>query len=80
MTLGLPLTKASFVLGTFWKLRINLNGFKNELSDELVTQACKGRSFQLVDCFKRDFLGKQIIERVKVRLLEDDYMCWFKLS
>ncbi len=80
MTLGLPLTKASIVLGTFWKLRINLNGFKSELSDELVTQACKGRSFQLVDCFTRDFSGKQIIERVKVRLLEDDYICWFKFS
>ena len=80
MTLGLPLTKSSFVLGTFWNLRINIDGFKSERSDELVTQACEGRSFQLVDSFNKDFSGKKSIDRVKVRLMEDDYVCWFNFS
>ena len=80
MTLEVLLTKASFVLGSLWKLRINIDGFKSENSDELVTQASIGRSFQLIDCFKSKFKNKEIIDRVKVRLLEDDYVCWFRFS
>ncbi|AIQ98121.1 C40 family peptidase [Prochlorococcus sp. MIT 0801] len=80
MTLEVLLTKASFVLGSLWKLRINIDGFKSENSDELVTQASIGRSFQLIDCLKSNFKDKEIIDRVKVRLLEDDYICWFRFS
>ena len=80
MTLEVLLTKASFVLGSLWKLRINIDAFKNEYSDELVTQASIGRGFQLLDFLKIDFKNKKIIDRVKVRLLEDDYICWFKFS
>ena len=49
MTLEVLLTKASFVVGSLWKLRKNIDGFKSENSDELVTQASIGRSFQLID-------------------------------
>ena len=80
MTLEVLLTKASFVLGSLWKLRINIDGFKSENSDELVTQASIGRSFQLIDCLRSNFKDKEIIDRVKVRLLEDDYICWFRFS
>ncbi len=80
MTLEVLLTKASFVLGSLWKLRINIDGFKSENSDELVTQACIGRSFQLIECLTSDFKNKKMIDRVKVRLLEDDYICWFRFS
>ncbi|MBW3042738.1 C40 family peptidase [Prochlorococcus marinus] len=80
MTLEVLLSKASFVLGSLWKLRVNIDGFKSENSDELVTQASIGRSFQLLDSLKIDFNNKLIIDRVQVRLLEDDYICWFKFS
>ena len=80
MTLEVLLTKASFVLGSLWKLRKNIDGFKSEISDELVTQASIGRSFQLIDCLKSNVKNKEIIDRVKVRLLEDDYICWFRFS
>ncbi|AAZ58578.1 cell wall-associated hydrolase [Prochlorococcus marinus str. NATL2A] len=80
MTLEVLLTKASFVLGSLWKLRINIDGFKSENSDELVTQASIGRSFQLIDCLRSNFKDKEFIDRVKVRLLEDDYICWFRFS
>ena len=80
MTLEVLLTKASFVLGSLWRLRINIDGFKSENSDELVTQASIGRSFQLIDCLRSNFKDKEIIDRVKVRLLEDDYICWFRFS
>jgi len=75
MTLEVLLTNASFVAGSLWKLRIQIDGFKNEFSEELVTQARIGRAFQLLD-----FKNMEIIDRVKVRLLEDDYICWFKFS
>ena len=78
MTLEVLLTKASFVLGSLWKLRINIDAFKSEYSDELVTQASIGRGFQLLDFLKIDSKNKRIIDRVKVRLLEDDYICWFR--
>ncbi len=80
MTLEVLLTKASFVLGSLWKLRINIDGFKSENSDELVTQASIGRSFQLIGCLRSNFKDREIIDRVKVRLLEDDYICWFRFS
>ncbi len=80
MTLEVLLTKASFVSGSLWKLRINIDGFKSENSDELATQASIGRSFQLISCLKSNFKNKEIIDRVKVRLLEDDYICWFRFS
>ncbi len=78
MTLEVLLTNASFVLGSLWKLRINIDGFKSKNSDELVTQASIGRSFELIDYLKSNFKSKEIITRVKVRLLEDDYICWFR--
>ena len=76
MTLEVLLTKSSFVLGSLWKLRINIDAFKNEYSEELVTQARCGRAFQLLD----DFKNTKIIDKVRVRLLEDDYICWLKFS
>ena len=80
MTLEVLLTNASFVVGSMWKIRIQIDGFKNEYSEELVTQARIGRAFQLLDYWKIDYKKTQIIDRVKVRLLEDDYICWFKFS
>ena len=80
MTLEVLLTNASFVVGSLWKLRIQIDGFKNKYSEELVTQARIGRSFQLLDFWEIDLKNTKIINRVKVRLLEDDYICWFKFS
>ena len=79
-TLEVLLTKASFTLGSLWKLRRNIDCFKNEYGEELVTQARIGRSFKLLDFFKGDIQNKKIIDTVKIRLLEDDYICWVKFS
>ena len=80
MTLEVLQTNASFVVGSLWKLRIQIDGLKNEYSEELVTQARIGRAFQVLDYWKIDFKNTKIIDRVKVLLLEDDYICWFKFS
>ncbi len=34
----------------------------------------------MIDFFKINFKHKEIIDRVKVRLLEDDYICWFRFA
>ena len=80
MTLEVLLTKASFFVGSLWKLLRDLDAFKNEYSEELVTQAKIGRAFELIDYWEIDFKDTKIIDRVKVRLLEDDYICWFEFS
>ena len=80
MTLEVLLNKASFVLGSLWKLRINIDAFESENSNEIVTQASFGRNFQVLDFLKVDSHGQKIIDRVKVRLLEDGYICWLKFS
>ena len=80
MTLEVLLTNASFVVGSLWKLRIRMDGFKNEYSDDLVTQAKIGRAFQLLGFWQIDLKNTKNIHRVKVRLLEDDYICWFEFS
>jgi len=74
------MTKSSVFVGSLWKLQVNIDAFKNEYSEELVTQAKIGRAFQVLDCLKIDFKNTKIIDRVKVRLLEDDYICWLKFS
>jgi len=75
MTLEVLLTNASFVVGSLWKLQTQIDGYKDEYSEELVTQASIGRAFQLIN-----FKNATNIDRVKVRLLEDDYICWLKFS
>ena len=80
MTLDVLFSKASFVFGSLWKLRVNLDGFKSQYCNELVTQACVGRSFQVLDLFERHSQNQNSIDRIKIRLLEDDYICWFKFS
>ena len=69
MTLEVLLTKASFVLGSLWKLRINIDGFKSENSDELVTQASIGRSFQLIDCLN-------LILKIRKLSIELKFVFW----
>ena len=80
MTLEVLQANASFDLGSLWKLRIQIDGFKNEYSEELVTQASIGRAFQLLDYKKINSKNTKMIDRVKVRLLEDNYICWFEFS
>ena len=79
MTLGAAFTKENLVLESLWKLQVDADGFESEVSDVLSTQARAGRSFQLIgDCI--DLSNQFNEERIKVRLLEDRYECWFELN
>ena len=81
MTLEVPLTKAAFAVGSLWKLMISLDGFTSHKCDELATQVCAGRSFQLLNWHNNiDCKDKEKFDWVKVCLLEDEYVCWFRFS
>jgi len=64
--------------GSLWELIKDLDGFADRRGTALSTQVCKGRSFQLITIPGKgnDF---ELSTRVKVRLLEDGYECWFDL-
>ena len=66
--------------GSLWKLSSAANGFAGPFKDELATQAAAGRSFELLDDVSKDAPLTKHFCRVKVRLLEDDYQCWFDLN
>tara|TARA_B100000700_G_C15051500_1_gene860541 strand:+ start:2021 stop:2731 length:711 start_codon:yes stop_codon:yes gene_type:complete len=58
-----------------WKLLVAVNGYASMVGAELATQASEGRFFELIDSsYKNNFIGPG---RIKIRLLEDGYTCWF---
>ncbi len=64
---------------SFWLLNNNTSGYKNIGSDELSTEAKSGRKFQII--YNPNFNSSSLIaKRIKVRLLEDGYICWFELQ
>ena len=50
-----------------WTLLTDVNGYSGPEGSALTTQACRGRSFQLLESLE---------ERLWVQLLEDGYRCW----
>tara|TARA_Y100001970_G_C14045696_1_gene756209 strand:- start:60 stop:812 length:753 start_codon:yes stop_codon:yes gene_type:complete len=64
----------------FWQLDAAVNGYQNRLGDELSTQACAGRFFKVLNDQEKKSEEDLNVLRIKVILLEDGYICWFKLS
>jgi len=79
-TLGASLAIERMIAGSCWQLCVPVNGFAGPLTQEILTQASAGRSFQLLDDFPKDFYGKTDGLRFQVRLLEDGYKCWLEVS
>ena len=65
--------------GSLWLLNRNINGYENIESDLLATEAISGRKFEILtqDNSSSDSFPKG---KIKVRLLEDGYICYFKLQ
>ncbi len=59
----------------WWTLKRKLKGFKNEFSDNLVTEILENRSFRLVE---KDLFTKkwELKSRLLIQLYEDGYLCW----
>ena len=68
--------KDFFSRDCLWRLQINSNGYKNCTGQEIVTQAFSGRVFKVIDKFSVNIDCDKKPSRLKVRLLEDGYICW----
>ena len=71
--LGKPITRNIMLPKSVWELKVAVNGYKNCEGNELATQAINGRFFEILEAF--DISRSR---RVKVRLLEDGYICWME--
>ena len=71
MFLGKPITSESMLIDSCWELKVDVNGYKYPQGKELATQAAQGRKFQILDSEENSNCN-----RIKVRLLEDGYICW----
>ncbi|KGG14715.1 C40 family peptidase [Prochlorococcus sp. MIT 0602] len=65
--------------GSIWLLNTNINGYKNIKSNELATEVISGRFFLIIENPSIE-LNSLKHRRIKVRLLEDGYICWFNLK
>ena len=78
-TRGKPITSDIMIPDSSWELKVDVNGYKSLDNSELVTQAISGRKFQVIDQAQiSESIGN--FKRLKVRLLEDGYICWFDLK
>ncbi len=75
LSLGKPITINTMIPKSFWELKVDVNGYKTKEGSELATQAVKGRSFELLEIPE-----KPSSSRIKVRLLEDGYICWLQFK
>ncbi len=80
MSLRTSLELDMLILDSCWQLIAGVNGYKSEIGEELVTQAATGRNFQIIHIpfSSNDILNNK--QRIYVRLLEDGYNCWLKVS
>ena len=76
MRLGTSLYFGRMIPGSFWKLDVDLNGYASDRGIELVTQASSGRCFEILQNQLVQGISTEVF-RLKVRLLEDGYECWF---
>ncbi len=74
-SIGKPITSMTMIPKTFWELKVDVNAYKDHKSDGLATQARSGRKFEIIDSSQIP-----IFKRIKVRLLEDGYICWLKVK
>ncbi|WP_269621861.1 C40 family peptidase [Prochlorococcus marinus] len=74
--INIACSEEKLISGSLWKLNTNVNGFKNIKSNELATEVISGRKFEIKHNIQRTYNGT----RLRVRLLEDSYDCWFELK
>ncbi len=70
----------NFIPGSKWLLNNNINGYKNFEGNELATQGSSGRKFAITNNSHLSSYSSVSMKRVRVRLLEDNYTCWFNIN
>tara|TARA_B100000900_G_C20555396_1_gene706599 strand:+ start:206 stop:961 length:756 start_codon:yes stop_codon:yes gene_type:complete len=63
----------------WWKVKINIAGYKNETGNELVTEILKNRIFRIVETNlnEKHWLNKS---RILIQCFEDGYICWVDID
>ena len=63
----------------WWKVNINISGYKNETGNELVTEILKNRLFRIIETnlIYKNWLNKS---RILVQCFEDGYICWVNIN
>ena len=62
----------------WWKVKINISGYQNEIENNLVTEIFKNRIFRLV--YPSFNQSKKKLSRILVQFYEDGYICWIDLQ
>jgi len=72
-------SQTNFSTSTWWKLKRNILGYKNELGSQIVTEISKNRCFRIVELdLKRK--NNRFKARYLVQLFEDGYLCWINIK
>ena len=63
----------------WWKVNINIRGYKNEIGNELVTEIVKNRLFRIIETnvMKKTWLDNS---RILIQCFEDGYICWIDIN
>ena len=63
----------------WWKVNINIRGYKNEIGNELVTEIVKDRLFRIIETnlIQKNWLNKS---RILIKCFEDGYICWVNIN
>ena len=63
----------------WWKLNINISGYKNEIGNDLVTEILKNRLFRIIETnlMQKNWLNKS---RILIQCFEDGYICWIDIN
>ncbi len=65
--------------GSKWLLNNNVKGYKNMETNELATEILSGRKFGII-FHPNTIKTNKLPTKVKVKLLEDGYICWLELK
>ena len=71
--------QTKFSKSTWWKLKSNTQGFKDEFGNDLVTEIARNRCFRILetDLNRKNLKFKS---RYLVQLFEDGYLCWININ
>jgi len=63
----------------WWKVNINIRGYKNQTGDELVTEIVKNRHFRIIET---NLMQKNLHDksRILIQCFEDGYICWIDIN
>ena len=63
----------------WWKVNINIRGYKNQTGNELVTEIVKNRLFRIIETnlIQKNWVDKT---RILVQCFEDGYICWIDIN